>query len=60
MSSLAIDNIGLLVTNDPALGEGPLGELRDAALVFEDGRRGRGRARPGRSPTSGSTPGAAA
>ena len=25
MSSLAIDNIGLLVTNDPALGEGPLG-----------------------------------
>jgi imidazolonepropionase len=38
MSTLAIDNIGLLVTNDPALGDGPLGELRDAALVFEDGR----------------------
>jgi imidazolonepropionase len=38
MSSLAIDNIGLLVTNDPALGEGPLGIVRDAALVFEDDR----------------------
>jgi imidazolonepropionase len=38
MSSLAIDNIGLLVTNDPALGQGPLGILRDAALVFEEDR----------------------
>jgi imidazolonepropionase len=38
MSSLAIDNIGLLVTNDPALGEGPLGIVRDTALVFEDDR----------------------
>ena len=38
MTSVAIDNIGLLVTNDPALGEGPLGIVRDAALVFEDGR----------------------
>jgi imidazolonepropionase len=38
MSTLVIDRIGLLVTNDPALGEGPLGILRDAALVFEDGR----------------------
>ncbi len=37
MTSLAIDNVGLLITNDPALGEGPLGELRDAAVVFEDG-----------------------
>ncbi|MBS1878906.1 MAG: imidazolonepropionase [Actinobacteria bacterium] len=37
MSSLAIDNIGLLVTNDPALGEGPLGKRRDCSLVFEDG-----------------------
>jgi len=36
MSSLAIDNIGRLVTNDPALGDGPLGVVRDAALVFED------------------------
>jgi imidazolonepropionase len=38
MSSVAIDNIGLLVTNDPALGEGALGIVRDAALVFEDER----------------------
>jgi imidazolonepropionase len=38
VSSLAIDNIGLLVTNDPSLGEGPLGIVRDAALVFEDDR----------------------
>lgn len=36
MTSLAIDNVGLLITNDPSLGEGPLGELRDAAVVFED------------------------
>lgn len=38
MTSLAIDNIGLLITNDPALGDGPLGEFRDAAVVFEDGK----------------------
>jgi imidazolonepropionase len=38
MSSLAIENIGLLVTNDPEVGEGPLGVLRDAALVFEGDR----------------------
>ena len=38
MSSLAIDDIGLLVTNDPALGEGPLGIVHDAALVFEGDR----------------------
>ena len=38
MSSLAIDRIGLLVTNDPELGEGPLGIVRDAALVVADGR----------------------
>jgi imidazolonepropionase len=38
MSSLAIDNIGLLVTNDPDLGEGPLGIIRDAALVFDGDR----------------------
>jgi|SRR5215211_606740 len=38
MTSLAIDNIGLLVTNDPASGEGPLGIARDAALVI-DGER---------------------
>jgi imidazolonepropionase len=38
MSSLAIENIGLLVTNDPSLGEGPLGIVRDATLVFEGDR----------------------
>jgi imidazolonepropionase len=38
MSSLAIENIGLLVTNDPALGEGPLGIVRNATLVFEGDR----------------------
>jgi imidazolonepropionase len=32
LSSLVVDNIGLLVTNDPELGE-----VRDAALVIEDG-----------------------
>lgn len=35
MSSLAIDNVGLLVTNDPGLGEGRLGVVRDAALVLD-------------------------
>ena len=34
--SLVIDNIGLLVTCDPEQGEGPLGLVRDAALVIED------------------------
>ncbi|MBK8295426.1 MAG: imidazolonepropionase [Solirubrobacterales bacterium] len=37
MSSLVIDNIGLLITNDPELGEGPLGKVRNAALVFDGG-----------------------
>jgi len=38
MSTLVIDDIGLLITNDPALGEGPLGIVRDAALVFDGDR----------------------
>jgi imidazolonepropionase len=38
MSALALDNIGRLVTGDPERGEGPLGVMRDAAVVFEDGR----------------------
>jgi imidazolonepropionase len=38
VSALVIDAIGLLVTGDPALGEGPLGLLRGAALVIEEGR----------------------
>lgn len=33
--SLLVDNIGELVTNDPASGEGPLGLLRDAAVVLQ-------------------------
>jgi imidazolonepropionase len=37
MSSLLLTGIGSLVTNDPAHG-GPLGELRDAALVIESGK----------------------
>jgi imidazolonepropionase len=36
--AVVIDRIGLLVTNDPTLGEGPLGIVRDAALVVDDGR----------------------
>jgi imidazolonepropionase len=35
LSTLCLDNIGLLVTNDRELGEGPLGLVRDAALVFD-------------------------
>lgn len=38
MSSLVIDNIGLLVTNNPELGEGPLGITRNAALVLDGDR----------------------
>lgn len=33
-----VDNIGCLVTNDPARGDGPLGVVRDAAVVIIDGR----------------------
>ncbi|MFF3572588.1 imidazolonepropionase [Nocardia jiangxiensis] len=32
-----VDNIGALVTNDPELGQGPLGVIRDAAVVLGDG-----------------------
>ena len=35
MPSLLVTNIGELVTNDPQVGPGPLGVLRDAALVTE-------------------------
>jgi len=37
MSTTVIDSIGLLVTNDPEVGEGSLGLIRDAAVVIEDG-----------------------
>jgi imidazolonepropionase len=33
--SVLIDGAGELVTNDPSLGEGPLGLVRDAALVLD-------------------------
>jgi imidazolonepropionase len=33
-----IDNIGLLVTNDPTVGDGPLGLLRNASVVFDEDR----------------------
>ena len=36
--SLAITNIGSLVTNDPNLGSGILGELENASLVIENGQ----------------------
>ncbi len=36
--SLAITNIGSLVTNDPNLGSGILGELENAAVVIENGK----------------------
>ena len=35
--SIVVDRIGLLVTGDPSLGDGPLGLLRGAAVVIEDG-----------------------
>ncbi|NUS59229.1 MAG: imidazolonepropionase [Streptomycetaceae bacterium] len=36
--SILITGIGSLVTNEPALGTGPLGILHDAAVVVADGR----------------------
>lgn len=38
MATLALDNVGLLATNDPAVGEGPLGTIENAAVVFDSGR----------------------
>ena len=36
--SVAITNIGSLVTNDPNLGIGILGEIENAGVVIEDGK----------------------
>ena len=36
--TILVEDIGTLITNDPALGRGPLGEITDAALVLEEGR----------------------
>ncbi|MEV0245563.1 imidazolonepropionase [Nocardia sp. NPDC050712] len=33
--SVLLSNIGTLVTNDPAAGDGPLGVMHDAAVVFD-------------------------
>ena len=43
-TDVLVDSIGELVTNDPALGDGPLGILRDAASLVVDGARRVGRA----------------
>jgi imidazolonepropionase len=37
MSTVVVERIGLLVTNDPRRGDGPTGELRNAWLVWRDG-----------------------
>jgi imidazolonepropionase len=37
-TNVLVDNIGELVTNDPSLGDGPLGIVRDAAVLVLDGR----------------------
>jgi len=37
VTALAVEGIGLLVTCDPAAGDGQLGLLRDATVVVEDG-----------------------
>jgi imidazolonepropionase len=37
MSTLLVDNIGTLVTNDEAVGNGPTGIVRNAALVVDAG-----------------------
>lgn len=37
MTTIVLDRIGLLVTNDPSLGDGPLGIRRDASVVWEGG-----------------------
>ncbi|MFF9341078.1 MULTISPECIES: imidazolonepropionase [unclassified Streptomyces] len=38
MTTTVITNIGSLVTNDPALGDGPLGLIENAALVLDGDR----------------------
>jgi imidazolonepropionase len=37
-TTTVVDRIGLLVTNDPSIGEGPMGILRNASVVTGDGR----------------------
>jgi hypothetical protein len=49
VTSLLIDNIATLITNDPSIGRGPLGIVPDATLAFADGKGG-GQVRVPRSP----------
>jgi imidazolonepropionase len=35
MTTTVVDNIALLVTNDPTIGDGPLGLIRDASVVID-------------------------
>jgi imidazolonepropionase len=37
MTTTVLDDIGLLVTNDLTIGEGPLGIVRNASVVYADG-----------------------
>lgn len=37
MTRILVDNIGLLVTNDPSVGGTPLGLIRDGAFLIENG-----------------------
>jgi imidazolonepropionase len=37
-TTTVVDGIGLLVTNDPSLGDGPLGVVRNAAVVLQGDR----------------------
>jgi len=37
MTTTVLDNIGVLVTNSDQLGDGPLGVLENAAVVYESG-----------------------
>ncbi len=37
MTTTVLDNIGLLVTNSPEMGRGPLGVIEKASVVHEDG-----------------------
>jgi imidazolonepropionase len=38
VTTTVIDHIGLLVTNDPSIGDGPLGLVRDASVVIDGDR----------------------
>lgn len=38
MTTTVVDHIGVLVTNDPTLGDGPLGVVRDACVVLDGDR----------------------